>query len=170
MVIVLCSIARCIIFRVTRLPVRPCDERPPAMYGHFCLVPRVSVHDRYYCTTLCSAQRQVGNPSSERLCCSGNYHHGRSGSFARRCSTHGCLCWADGQNVQHTAVFVEQMDRMFNAFNSQTLTSCAPMQHGFRDSSQHVLFLAECNEWLSKVTYVGSRKLPCMSNLSGWQK
>ena len=34
-------IARCIIFGVLRLPVRPCDERPPAMYGHFCLVPRV---------------------------------------------------------------------------------------------------------------------------------
>ena len=49
-VIVLCTIARCIIFGVPRLPVRPCDERPPAMYGHFCLVPRVSVHDRYYCT------------------------------------------------------------------------------------------------------------------------
>ena len=32
-----------------RPPIRPCDERPPAMYGHFCLVPRVSVHDRYYC-------------------------------------------------------------------------------------------------------------------------
>ena len=39
----------CIIFGVPRLPIRPCDERPPAMYGHFCLVPRVSVHDRYYC-------------------------------------------------------------------------------------------------------------------------
>ena len=49
LVIVLCSIVRCIIFGVPRLPVRPCDERPPAMYGHFCLVPRVSVHDRYYC-------------------------------------------------------------------------------------------------------------------------
>ena len=48
-VIVLCSIARCITFGVPCLPVRPCDERPPAMYGHFCLVPRVSVHDRYYC-------------------------------------------------------------------------------------------------------------------------
>ena len=44
--IVLCSIARCIIFGVPRLPVRPCDERPPAMYGHFCLVLRVSVHVR----------------------------------------------------------------------------------------------------------------------------
>ena len=56
-VIVLCSIARCIIFGVNRLPVRPCDGRPPAMYGHFCLVPRVSVHDRYYCTyTMCIAK------------------------------------------------------------------------------------------------------------------
>ena len=32
------------------VPIRPSDERPPAMYGHFCLVPGVSVHDRYYCT------------------------------------------------------------------------------------------------------------------------
>ena len=39
-------------FGVPRLLVRPCEERPPAMYGHFCLVQRVSVHDRYYCTTL----------------------------------------------------------------------------------------------------------------------
>ena len=45
-------IAMCIIFGVPRLPIRPCDERPPAMYGHFCLVPRVSVHDRYYCIPL----------------------------------------------------------------------------------------------------------------------
>ena len=51
-VIAVCSIARCIIFAVPRLPVRPCDERPPAMYGHFCLVPGVSVHDRYYCTSI----------------------------------------------------------------------------------------------------------------------
>ena len=49
MVIVVGSIARCIIFGVPRLPIRPCDEQPPAMYGQFCLVPRVSVHDRYYC-------------------------------------------------------------------------------------------------------------------------
>ena len=49
MVIVVGSIARCIIFGVPRLPIRPCDERPPAMYGYFCVVPRVSVHDRYYC-------------------------------------------------------------------------------------------------------------------------
>ena len=51
-VIVVGSIARYIIFGVPRLPIRPCDERPPAMYGHFCLVPSVSVHDMYYCTNL----------------------------------------------------------------------------------------------------------------------
>ena len=50
MVIVVCIIAMCIIFGVPCLPIRPCDERPPPMYGHFCLVPRVSVHDRYYCS------------------------------------------------------------------------------------------------------------------------
>ena len=27
----------------------PYDEQPPAMYGQFCLVPMVSVSDRYYC-------------------------------------------------------------------------------------------------------------------------
>ena len=32
---------------VSRLapPTSPSDERPPVMYGHFCLVLRVSVHD-----------------------------------------------------------------------------------------------------------------------------
>ena len=63
MVIGLCSIARCIIFGVLRLPVRPCDERPPAMYGHFGLVPRVSVHDRYYCRHI----HYPVNPSSDHF-------------------------------------------------------------------------------------------------------
>ena len=66
-VIVVCGIASCIIFGVPRLPVRPCDERPPAMYGHFCLVPRVSVHDRYYCSiialSLANKTRLVSAPS-----------------------------------------------------------------------------------------------------------
>ena len=53
LVVIVCIIAMCIIFAVPRLPIRPCDKRPPAMYGHFCLVPRVSVHDRtYYCISL----------------------------------------------------------------------------------------------------------------------
>ena len=39
-------VARCIAFGVKR----PSDERPPVMCRQLCLVPRVSVHDRYYCT------------------------------------------------------------------------------------------------------------------------
>ena len=31
-------------------PTRPSEERPPVMYGHVSLVPRVSARDRYYCT------------------------------------------------------------------------------------------------------------------------
>ena len=51
-VIVVGSIARCIILGGPRLPIRPCDERPPATYGQFCLVPRVStvVWHLFYCT------------------------------------------------------------------------------------------------------------------------
>ena len=30
-----------------------CDERSPAMYGHFCSAWKVSVHCRYYCMQLC---------------------------------------------------------------------------------------------------------------------
>ena len=40
-------------------PARPSDERPPVMYGHFCLVPRVSVHDRYYCNTRTTGHNQL---------------------------------------------------------------------------------------------------------------
>ena len=28
----------------------PSDQRTPAMYGHFCSAPKVSVHGRHYCT------------------------------------------------------------------------------------------------------------------------
>ena len=60
-------IAMCIIFGVPRLPIRPCDKRPPAMYGHFCLVPRVSVHDRYYCTFKCLRHRNNYAVHASRL-------------------------------------------------------------------------------------------------------
>ena len=37
-------------------PTRPSDKQPPVMHGPFCLVPRVSVHDRYYCISICFLQ------------------------------------------------------------------------------------------------------------------
>ena len=33
-------------------PAHPSDEQPPVMYGHFCMAPRESVHDRYHCTLI----------------------------------------------------------------------------------------------------------------------
>ena len=47
-------------------PTRPSDERPPVMYGHFCLVPRVSVHERYYCTRIPNLRHfiQKSNPKN----------------------------------------------------------------------------------------------------------
>ena len=44
-----CSRARCTVLHLAP-PTGPSDERPPVMYGHLYLVPRVSVHDRYYYT------------------------------------------------------------------------------------------------------------------------
>ena len=37
------------------------------MYGHFCLVPRVSVHDRYYCTTFNEQRIKWMRPNEQRL-------------------------------------------------------------------------------------------------------
>ncbi len=37
----------------------PSDVRPPVMYGHFCLVPRVSIHDRYYSTHIIQQSQKV---------------------------------------------------------------------------------------------------------------
>ena len=55
--------AYCSRTRLLRLapPTRPSDERPPVMYGHFCLVPRVSVHDRYYCISHTFVLRLAGS-------------------------------------------------------------------------------------------------------------
>ena len=45
------SMVRCFIFGVLRLPIRPCDEWPPVMYGHFCLLPLVANVDYKYSRT-----------------------------------------------------------------------------------------------------------------------
>ena len=40
-----------------------------------------------------------------------------------------------------TAEFIERMDQLFNAFNSQTLTSPALMSHALTESSGYKAFL-----------------------------
>ena len=43
------------------------------------------------------------------------------------------------------------MDQLFNAFNSQTLTSPALMQHALTATSGHKVFLLGILNWLSKI-------------------
>ena len=50
-----------------------------------------------------------------------------------------------------TAEFIERMDQLFNAFNSQTLTSPALMQHALTVTSGHKVFLLGIVNWLSKI-------------------
>ena len=50
-----------------------------------------------------------------------------------------------------TAEFIERMDQLFNAFNSQTLTSPALMQHALTVTSGHKMFLLGILNWLSKI-------------------
>ena len=50
-----------------------------------------------------------------------------------------------------TAEFSERMDQLFNAFNSQTLTSPALMQHALTVASGHKVFLLGILIWLSKI-------------------
>ena len=50
-----------------------------------------------------------------------------------------------------TAEFIERMDQLFNAFNSQTLTSPALMQHALAVTSGHKVFLLGSLDWLSKI-------------------
>ena len=54
-----------------------------------------------------------------------------------------------------TAEFIERMDQLCNAFNSQTLTSPALMQHALTVTSCHKVFLLGILNWLSKIKSKG---------------
>ena len=43
--------------------------------------------------------------------------------------------------AQHTAAFIENMDQLFNAFNSMTLKNGARMRHAISDGTVHKAFL-----------------------------
>ncbi|GFR82706.1 transposable element P transposase-like Protein [Elysia marginata] len=66
-----------------------------------------------------------------------------------------------------TAKFAEQFDRLFNCFNSSSLTSKNVIGHGITASSTHASFLEQSLEWLSQVQCNNtSQSLPC---LEGWR-
>ena len=55
-----------------------------------------------------------------------------------------------------TAEFIERMDPLFNAFNSQMLTSPALMQPALTVTSGHKVFLLGILDWLSKIKSKGN--------------
>ena len=77
-----------------------------------------------------------------------------------------CSLGALSDNAQHTAAFIEKMDRLFNCLNSSTLQSNAKMHHAISEHSGHNSVLLECLEWLSTVKSQGKHQVPC---LSGWE-
>ncbi|KAK2176731.1 hypothetical protein NP493_643g00002 [Ridgeia piscesae] len=48
------------------------------------------------------------------------------------------------------------MDQLFNAFNSQTLSSPALMPHALTETSGHKVFLSGILDWLSKFKSKGN--------------
>ena len=55
-----------------------------------------------------------------------------------------------------TAEFIERMDPLFNAFNRQTLTCPALMQHALTVTSGHKVFMLGILDWLSKIKNKGN--------------
>ena len=45
------------------------------------------------------------------------------------------------EEAAHTAEFIERLDQLFSAFNSQTLTSPALMSHALTETSGHKAFM-----------------------------
>lgn len=78
------------------------------------------------------------------------------------------LCSLGGlpSDADHTAEFIETMDRLFNCFNSSGLRSTAKMRYAISEKSEHKTFLLECLNWLAGVKSQGKRALPC---LTGWR-
>lgn len=71
------------------------------------------------------------------------------------------------EEAQHTAEFIEDMDCLFNVFNSQSLSDAHELQRAIKPNSRHIDFLSKCSEWLSRLKPTGKDKiLPCVL---GWQ-
>jgi hypothetical protein len=71
----------------------------------------------------------------------------------------------DPEGAEETAMFIEKMDQLFNAFNSRSRKSTSTMQHALSAKSGHTEFLQETLAWLQTLQSGSTRALPC---LSGW--
>ena len=70
------------------------------------------------------------------------------------------------EEALETAKFVEDMDQLFNAFNSRTFSSAAVMRHAMTETSGHKEFLKKKLDWLKKLKSNGKIQPYC---INGWQ-
>ena len=87
-----------------------------------------------------------------------------SHSVAAAITTYVSLGIFDQEDI-HTAEFVEQMDKLFNCFNSTGPTGTQKYRYAISQSSDHLVFLDEAYHWLENVRCLGSRQPP---SLKGW--
>jgi len=69
------------------------------------------------------------------------------------------------EEAQETALFLENFDQLFNAFNSGLTHSPQRMRHALSDTSGHIKFLEEMKIWLGVLQSQLPRSLPCVA---GW--
>ena len=62
------------------------------------------------------------------------------------------------EEASHTAAFIDEMDKLFNVFNSRTASSKAQMQHAVSESSNHKEFLTEKLKWFDDVKSKGNSR------------
>ena len=67
------------------------------------------------------------------------------------------LFFISTEEATHTADFLDHMDKLFNAFNSRTASSVAPMRHAFSEKSGHKEFLTESLSWLKTIKCNGKQ-------------
>ena len=70
------------------------------------------------------------------------------------------------KEAEHTAIFIDHFDKLFNAFNSRSLKSKQPMGHGLSEKTSHAKFLKDSLLYLENVHIPSKKELPC---LNGWK-
>ena len=74
--------------------------------------------------------------------------------------------WKSIIEASHTSEFVEDMDKLFNVFNSGVFSSSATMHHAMMEVSGHKEFLLPKLEWIKKVNW-NDKRHPYW--IRGWQ-
>ena len=73
------------------------------------------------------------------------------------------------KEANHTALFLDKFDRIFDTFNSQTLRSTSPYRSALSKnyySVDHIKFLKDSYDWLNTIQPGSASTLPC---LEGWK-